>query len=86
MLGKLLFRYLKTYRWLLLGVLVFQFASAMASLYLPRLNANLISFRSKGPLDQKVQIELVPPRRLPRVLTISVTPSRASTPKGMAPA
>ena len=26
MLGKLLFRYLKTYRWLLLGVLVFQFA------------------------------------------------------------
>lgn len=42
MLGKLLFRYLKTYRWLLLGVLVFQFASAMASLYLPRLNANLI--------------------------------------------
>ncbi len=42
MLGKLLFRYLKTYRWLLLGVLVFQFASAMASLYLPRLNANII--------------------------------------------
>jgi ATP-binding cassette subfamily B multidrug efflux pump len=41
-LGKLLFRYLKTYRWLLLGVLVFQFASAMASLYLPRLNANII--------------------------------------------
>ena len=42
MLGKLLFQYLKTYRWLLLGVLVFQFASAMASLYLPRLNANII--------------------------------------------
>ena len=42
MLGKLLFHYLKTYRWLLLGVLVFQFASAMASLYLPRLNANII--------------------------------------------
>ena len=42
MLGRLLFRYLKTYRWLLLGVLVFQFASAMASLYLPRLNANII--------------------------------------------
>lgn len=42
MLGKLLFRYLKTYRWLLLGVLVFQFASAMASLYLPRLNADII--------------------------------------------
>ncbi|WP_159501964.1 ABC transporter ATP-binding protein [Microbacterium sp. 18062] len=42
MLVKLLFRYLKTYRWLLLAVLLFQFASAMASLYLPRLNANII--------------------------------------------
>ncbi|MET0736456.1 MAG: ABC transporter ATP-binding protein [Microbacterium sp.] len=42
MLGKLLIRYLKEYRWLLLGVLVFQFISAMASLYLPRLNANII--------------------------------------------
>ncbi|MBU4464563.1 MAG: ABC transporter ATP-binding protein/permease [Actinobacteria bacterium] len=42
MLGKILIRYLKTYRWLLLGVLAFQFASAMASLYLPRLNANII--------------------------------------------
>jgi ATP-binding cassette subfamily B protein len=41
-LGKLLFRYLKTYRWLLLGVLVFQFTSAMASLFLPRLNADII--------------------------------------------
>ena len=42
MLGKLLLRYLKTYRWLVAGVLVFQFASAMASLYLPRLNADII--------------------------------------------
>ena len=42
MLGKLLIRYLKTYRWLLLGVLIFQFISAMASLYLPRLNADII--------------------------------------------
>ena len=42
MLGKILFRYLSRYRWLLLGVLVFQFASAMASLYLPRLNADII--------------------------------------------
>ena len=42
MLGKLLIRYLKKYRWLLLGVLVFQFISAMASLYLPRLNADII--------------------------------------------
>ena len=42
MLGRVLFRYLKTYRWLLLGVLVFQFVSAMASLYLPRLNADII--------------------------------------------
>ena len=42
MLGKLLIRYLKKYRWLLLGVLIFQFISAMASLYLPRLNADII--------------------------------------------
>jgi len=42
MLGTLLVRYLRTYRWMLLGVLVFQFASAMASLYLPRLNADII--------------------------------------------
>ena len=42
MLGKLLVRYLRTYRWLLLGVLAFQFASALASLYLPRLNADII--------------------------------------------
>ena len=42
MLGKLLYRYLKTYRWLLLAVLVFQFASALAALYLPRLNADII--------------------------------------------
>ncbi len=42
MLGKLLVHYLARYRWLLLGVLVFQFASALASLYLPRLNADII--------------------------------------------
>lgn len=42
MLGKLLVRYLRPYRWWLLGVLVFQFASAIASLYLPRLNADII--------------------------------------------
>lgn len=42
MLGKLLVRYLKEYRWLLLGVLVFQFASVMASLTLPQLNADII--------------------------------------------
>ena len=42
MLGKLLVRYLATYRWWLAGVLIFQFASAMASLYLPRLNADII--------------------------------------------
>ena len=33
---------MRRYRWLLLGVLVFQFASAMAALYLPRLNADII--------------------------------------------
>ncbi len=42
MLGKILLRYMRRYRWLLLGVLVFQFASAMAALYLPRLNADII--------------------------------------------
>jgi ATP-binding cassette subfamily B protein len=41
-LAKLLIRYLKPSRWLLLGVLVFQFASALASLYLPSLNADII--------------------------------------------
>ena len=42
MLAKLLIRYLRPYRWLLLALLVFQFAAAMASLYLPRLNADII--------------------------------------------
>ena len=42
MLGKILVRYLRAYPWWLAGVLVFQFASAMASLYLPRLNADII--------------------------------------------
>ncbi|WP_345752940.1 ABC transporter ATP-binding protein [Microbacterium rhizophilus] len=42
MLGKLLFRYLWRYKWLLAGVLVFQFASVMAALYLPSLNADII--------------------------------------------
>jgi ATP-binding cassette subfamily B protein len=41
-LAKLLIRYLRPYRWLLLALLVFQFAAAMASLYLPRLNADII--------------------------------------------
>lgn len=42
MLGKLLYKYLKPYRGLLLGVLIFQFISALASLYLPSLNADII--------------------------------------------
>ena len=42
MLLKLLVRYLARYRVLLAGVLVFQFASALAALYLPTLNADLI--------------------------------------------
>ncbi|WP_243229412.1 ABC transporter ATP-binding protein [Microbacterium sp. CIAB417] len=42
MLGKLLFRYLSKYWPLLVGVLVFQFVSALATLYLPRLNADII--------------------------------------------
>ncbi len=52
MLAKLLFRYLKPYRWLLLGVLVFQFLSALASLYLPSLNADIIDEGvAKGDTD-----------------------------------
>lgn len=42
-LGKLLVRYLSRYKWLLLIVLVFQFASALATLYLPRLNEDIIN-------------------------------------------
>lgn len=41
-LGKILLKYLSQYRWLLLGVLAFQFVAAVASLYLPRLNADII--------------------------------------------
>nr|WP_277348834.1 ABC transporter ATP-binding protein [Microbacterium sp. CFH 90308] len=42
-MAKLLVRYLKPSGWLLLGVLVFQFASALAMLYLPNLNADIIN-------------------------------------------
>lgn len=42
-LGKLLLRYLARYKWLLVAVLVFQFASALATLYLPRLNEDIIN-------------------------------------------
>ena len=42
MLGRLLLRYLRPYRWLLAGVLVFQLGSALAMLYLPSLNADII--------------------------------------------
>jgi ATP-binding cassette subfamily B multidrug efflux pump len=42
MLVTLLSRYLKPYRRLLAGVLAFQFAAALASLYLPTLNASII--------------------------------------------
>jgi ATP-binding cassette subfamily B protein len=41
-LGRLLLRYLRPYRWLLVGVLVFQLGSALAMLYLPSLNADII--------------------------------------------
>ncbi|WP_150955990.1 ABC transporter ATP-binding protein [Microbacterium testaceum] len=43
MLGKILIRYLSRYRWLLVAILVFQAASAIATLYLPRLNADIIN-------------------------------------------
>lgn len=42
MLLRLYFRYLRPYRALLLGVLAFQFGSAIASLFLPSLNADII--------------------------------------------
>lgn len=42
MLGRLLTRYLRPYRRLVAGVLVFQFASVLATLYLPSLNADII--------------------------------------------
>nr|WP_237488920.1 ABC transporter ATP-binding protein [Microbacterium sp. TL13] len=42
-LGKLLIRYLSRYRWLLVAILAFQAASAVATLYLPRLNADIIN-------------------------------------------
>ena len=42
MLVKLLTRYLSRYRALLAGVLLFQFIAAIASLFLPRLNADII--------------------------------------------
>lgn len=42
MLGKLLIRYLRRYRLFVAGVLVFQFAQALAALYLPTLNADII--------------------------------------------
>ena len=42
MLLRLLWRYARPYRWQLVAVLVFQFASAIATLYLPTLNAGLI--------------------------------------------
>ncbi len=41
-LARLLTRYLRPYRWLLAGVLVFQLCSALAMLYLPSLNARII--------------------------------------------
>ncbi len=42
MLFRLLAKYLAPYKWWLVLVIVFQFASAMAQLYLPRLNADII--------------------------------------------
>ncbi|WP_460773672.1 ABC transporter ATP-binding protein [Microbacterium sp. GXF7504] len=42
MLARLLFRFLAPYRWWLVAVLAFQLVAAVASLYLPRLNADII--------------------------------------------
>ncbi|MGF2949824.1 ABC transporter ATP-binding protein [Microbacterium alcoholitolerans] len=43
MLGKILYRYLTRYWWLLLIIVVLQFASVMASLNLPEINADIIN-------------------------------------------
>ncbi|WP_022888574.1 ABC transporter ATP-binding protein [Agromyces italicus] len=52
MLGRLLLKYLKPYWLLLVGVLVFQFASAIATFNLPSLNADIIDNGvSKGDTD-----------------------------------
>ncbi|MEZ3160321.1 ABC transporter ATP-binding protein [Microbacterium sp. BWT-B31] len=52
MLLKLLVRYLRSSGRLLLGVLLFQFAAALASLFLPTLNADIIdNGLSKGDTD-----------------------------------
>jgi ATP-binding cassette subfamily B multidrug efflux pump len=42
LLGKILIRYLRPYRKQLVGVLAFQFIAALASLYLPTLNGDII--------------------------------------------
>ncbi|MCL2594555.1 MAG: ABC transporter ATP-binding protein/permease [Promicromonosporaceae bacterium] len=42
MLRHLLWRYLRPYRWLMLGVLLFQFLAALGMLWLPHLNADII--------------------------------------------
>ena len=60
MLGKLLFRYLLRYKWLLAAVLLFQFASVMAALYLPSLNADIIDKGvAQGDTDFIVRTGLV---------------------------
>ncbi|QAY62136.1 ABC transporter ATP-binding protein [Xylanimonas allomyrinae] len=42
MLRQLLWRFLRPYRWHLVGVLVFQFLAALGMLYLPSLNADIV--------------------------------------------
>ena len=60
MLGRLLFRYLLQYKWLLAAVLLFQFASVMAALYLPSLNADIIDKGvAQGDTDFIVQTGLI---------------------------
>lgn len=43
MLARLLYRYLRPYRWFLFAVLILEFAAALASLYLPSLNADIVN-------------------------------------------
>ena len=43
MLGRLLVRYLRPYWALLVGVVIFQLGSSIASLFLPNLNGDIIN-------------------------------------------
>jgi len=60
MLGRLLVRFIKPYWLLLLGVILFQAAQSIASLWLPSLNADIIDEGvAKGKIDYILQVGAV---------------------------